>query len=215
MLRSYLTHAELIEREPQLSDYLRDDQINFNTIIDNAKSQLISEMKNRGKELRKLCATFTLTDATKSDEDEIERTRLFINVSAITDNATWVFEGTNDQSSESWTTILNSIQASELGEYTYTFDNTFKYYRLTKNGTVTYTAYLVERSFEQVHLYLALSLVYKSLENLTGDMYGNKAQFYMDLYFDSLETIVYSYDENLDGSVNEDELKQNRVMFRR
>lgn len=215
MLRSWLGHSDIIAREPSLEDYLRTDQIDFDTLISEAKQQLTIDVKNRNIELKKLCVTLSLTNATKSDCDYGERTRLVINASAVTDQITGVLEGTNDTSSESYTTVLNNIQFAEIGEHTYTFEDVYDYYKLTLTGTVTFTAYLVERSFELPHLYLSLSLIYRQLESLNGDIYGNKAQAYFDLYRESLHNAVYSYDYDESGTLDADEMEITRVRFSR
>jgi len=215
MLSSYITHSDIIKREPSLEDYLRTDQLDFESLISEAKQQLTIDVKNRNIELKKLCTTLSLTNATKSDIDYGERTRLVIKPTAVTNQITGVLQGTNDTTSESYTTILNDIQFAEIGEYTYTFEDVYDYYKLTLTGTVTFTAYLIERSFELPHLYLSLSLVFRQLESLNGDIYGNKAQMYFDLYRESLHNAVYSYDSDESGTLDADEMEITRVRFSR
>lgn len=217
MLRSSITTTDITNLEPSLADYYRSGQIDYATQILNARHIMEVDIKNRGKELRKLCPKLSLTDATKSDEDDIERTRLVITVSAITGTATWVLQGTNDESSETWTSITPSATLSKnaTGELTVTFYDTYKYYKLTKTGTVTYTAFLVERSFELPHTYLTIALIYKSNKALLSDIWDEKAKEYMTMYYEALDRTLFSYDDDLDGDADSDSLELNRVRFTR
>lgn len=217
MLRTSITTTDITNLEPALADFYRTSQTDYATQILNAKQQMEVDLKNRGRELRKLCPTFSLTDATKSDEDEIERTRLVLVITAVTNTATFVLQGTNDDSSETYTTIStnDTLSYTTTGTKTTTFSDTFKYYKLTKTGTVTYTAYLVERSFELPHIYLTIALIYKSLQALVSDMWEAKAEHYMTMYRDSIERTLFSYDEDLDGDADSDELEISRVRFTR
>lgn len=215
MIRTYLSHIDLIKQEPRLHDYLSDDQINYDLLIDQAKLILEQDVKNKGYKLRWLCTTLPLTDGTKSVLDKFERTRLVVNVSALTDEATFILSGTNDDSDETYTEILNGIGIAEKGIHEYSFSQTFNYYKLDATGTVTFTAFLVEKSFELVHLYLSLALVYKQLQALEGDMWNSKAEYYYQMYHHTLEALQFSYDLNEDGEIDEEETLLHRTTFRR
>ena len=217
MLKSYVVTADLLTFEPMLQDYYRTSQTDFSAILIDAQDILENDIKNRGLLLRNLCKTLPLTDTVKSSEDEIERTRLVINISAVTGTATFVFQGTNNESSETWITITtaDTMSYTTTGEKNTTFSDTYKYYKITKTGTVTYTASLIERSFDLPKTYLAIGLIFKSFQSLVSDVWEQKAQFYMDKYEESLNRIRYSYDYNEDGTADKEEQKLNRVTFTR
>lgn len=217
MLRTSITTTDITNLEPALADYYRTGQTDYATQILNAKQHMEVDLKNRGRELRKLCPVLSLTDATKSDEDEVERTRLDIIITAVTGTATFAFQGTNDDSSETWTTIStnDSLSYTTTGTKTTTFSDTYKYYKLTKTGTVTYTARLVERSFELPHKFLTIALIFKSLQALVSDMWEQKAEYYMDEYNKAMDRALFSYDDDLDGDADSDELEISRVRFTR
>lgn len=217
MLRSFITHSDILKVEPALTDYLRSDQSDFSGLVSQAKTFLEQEVKNRGLELKKLCTKLTLTDSTKSDKDHVERTRIVIDATSVSGSPTWVLQGTNDESNETWTTVLDGsdLTLSADGQVTKTFSDTYDYYKLTKTGTATYTAYLVETSWELPHIYLSLHLIYKQLEALEGDAWASKAEMYFERYQYVMNNVKYSYDADEDGTVYEDEMKNNRVMFRR
>lgn len=215
MLITKITHSDVIALESELDKYLSESEVNFDAKIAEAKKILEDLISHRSLLLRKICTPLTLTDATKSDEDEIERRRVVINTTALTDEATILFEGTNDSDNETWSTVKDDIVITEEGEYTFKINDTYKYYRLTASGTITYTAYLVETAWELPHLYKSLELIYHSLNALSGDVYLEKAMYYKDLFNESFQNAPYSYDADDDDDVDETDVEVNRVHFRR
>ena len=223
MLRTFIDNTDLIQEAPELQDYYRTGQSNWDTTIELARDRLEREIINRGKKLRLLTSKLSLTDDTKSSEDEIyQRTRLVIVTTAVTPTPTATFKGTNDESSETWTDIplyvnnaLSSISIGTTGTTTYTFRDVYKYYKLTWTGTITSTQYLVERSFELPHLFLSAHMAYKDLQRDVGGNFDDKAKYYWDMYVESLDNALYSYDVDDDGTAEADELEINRVMLRR
>ena len=206
MLITKITHSDIIALEGELDKYLRESEIDFTEKISEAKGILEDLISHRGLLLRKICTTLPLSDSPKSDEDEIERRRVVIETTALTDEATILFEGTDDASDETWTTIKSDIVITEIGEYTFKINDTYKYYRLTATGTITYTGYLVETSWELSHLYKSLELIYHSINALSGDVYSEKAMYYRDLFNSVFQNAPYSYDADDDGEVEHSEV---------
>ena len=222
MLESHINTTDLTNEEPVLADYYRSGQTTWGTVISQAQRKLEVLIKNRGLNLKWLCQRLSLTDATKSDEDEIERTRLVIIATAVTPTPTAVLQGTNDITSESWTTVTTyqngtetAISFTAAATKVYEFNVTFKYYKLTWTGTITATQYLVERSFELPHLYLSIAMAFKQLQSEGDDNYSDKAEHYLELFESSFDNALYSYDYDQDGKAEVSELKINRVMFTR
>lgn len=213
MLRAYIQTSDLTSFEPMLADYYRSGQSDWSAILTDSQDIMEQEIKNRGLLLRNLCKTLTLTDATLSDEDAIERTRLVITSTAGTYTPTAptiLVQGSNDGTT--FTTITTLTIASNTTTY-YTLSDTYKYYKLTKSGVLTYTAFLVERSFELPRTYLAISLALKSLQSQISDAWESKAQYYMDLYNQAMDRVQYSYDKDENGEVDSEEMKINQVTF--
>ena len=173
MHKSYLQTSDLTNIEPMLADYYRTSQTDYATMLIQANDVLEMELRNRRLKLKNLETTLTLTDATKSNADEVGRTRLVLVVSAVTGTATFALQGTDDTTSETWTdiTVSPTMSVTSTGTTYYKFYDTYDYYKLTKTGTVTYTAFLVERSFELVLAYLTISMIFRSLQALVSDMW--------------------------------------------
>lgn len=231
MIITKVTYADLLKYEPPI--VRRGDPSNtyvdeYEDFITKAKDVLTSDIKSMGYKLRLLCTPLTLSTS-KSIKDEIERTRLIVDVSANSGEVTLTLSGTNDESNETWdevgsivcgTDAEDDVEATgSLGEQTTTFEKIYKYYKLestpTTTGTITYTAYLVERSFELPLIYLSLYLIFASKSKIANDDYYNKTEQYKTLYENILKSNFFSYDSNEDGEADEDEYSYQTVRVRR
>lgn len=218
MLKATVTTADLTKYEPMLADYYRTNQTDWADVLVKAQEVLEADFKARGLLLRRLCKPLSLTDATKSEEDEVERTRLTFTLGGTVGTTTLVLQGTNDESSETWTTITtaDTLSYTTASEKTTTFSDTYKYYKLTKTGTATISSiYLVERSFELPKTYLAIAMAFKTLQSQIDGLWEQKSADYMDEYNKMIQTIHYSYDADDDGEVKTEEMKINRVTWTR
>ena len=95
----------------------------------------------------------------------------------------------------------------------------FKYYKIsssaTTTGTITYTAYLVERSFELPLIYLSLYLLFSSKSKVANDDYYVKIEQYKLLYENILKSNFFSYDSDEDGKADESEYSYKPTRIRR
>lgn len=224
MLRTYVTHSELLKYEPRIDDYLASDQNDYTDIIASAKEILTQDLKSNKLELKKLCVPLVLhtgaettSDTGVTKEDLIERRFLVLTISALSGTATFTFKGTNTQGGTPDNTI-KTVVITETGEYTYIFDEVYKYYSLDYSGTTscTYTAWLVEESFYLAHVYLSLNRIYQqNRHRINGNVWEVKAEYYNQLYETQMRNIVHSYDSDLDGDTDEGEMENIRVTFRR
>lgn len=211
-----ITTADLYALENSLSSFLYSDEVDLSSKIDEAKKILIADIKNNGKRIKWLNTPLSLeVDGTKSDEDEIERLRLVITTTSVTDTVTGVLSGTNDEADETWVEVLSDISIDEVGEYTYIFDKPYKYYKLVLTGTITATAELIETSWELPLKYCSLWRIYEALTFLVGDSYESKANMYKELYNLTFNNTIYSYDWDEDGTVDENEQQITRVQITR
>lgn len=223
MLKTYVTHADLLKFEPRVDDYLASDQDDFTDIIASAKEILTQDLKSNKLELKKLCTPLelqatvaaTTSNAGTKVEDEIERRFLVITVTAISGTATFTVLGTNSSSTEPDQAVLTKV-ITATGTYTELFDNVYKYYTIDYAGTTcTYKAELVEESFYLAHVYMSLNRVYQQMRHRVGSTWESKADYYMQLYEVMMKNIVHSYDEDLSGDVDKEETSNIRVTFHR
>lgn len=230
MIESSLDTARVNNYEAVLSDYYPgSSQSDWDTEISEALKELTQDVQDMGYNLRKLCKRLSLTSSTantytantstgtetgtKSAEDKINRRRLTVNASAVSGSGTVTFtlKGTDDDSSETYTTIT-TLAVTATGDTTTTFADVYKYYRLDITGftgitSITWTAYLIETTFEIPHLYKTLELIYRELVRIEGEVqWSDKTEMYENKYKDKLSTVKIWYDEDDGGVIGDTEL---------
>lgn len=221
MLRTYVTHAELLKYEPRIDDYLASDQNDYSDIIASAKEILTQDLKSNSLELKKICTPLVLHEGSETTTstgttyaDKIERRFLVLNVTAISGTATFTLKGTNESGNADQT--VKTVVITSTGEYTYIFDEVYSKYSIDYAGTsCTFTAELIEESFYLAHIYVSLNRIYQQNRHRIGSTWESKAEYYNQLYESQMRVIVHSYDSNLDGSIDEDENSNIRVTFHR
>jgi hypothetical protein len=225
MIESNLVIEDVIKREPSLEDYYSSRQTDWTNQFKDAFTELIEDVRNRNFNIRKLCKRLSLESSvtktavftgTKSSEDLLQRLRVCIEATSK-DDGTIIYDiqGTNDDSDETYTTI-KSIEVFNAGKTTSTLDQCYKFYRLNitdlgTSTTVTYSAYLVETSFERLHLYKTLEYIYGSLIALDQDTYTAKRDYYRAEYLDLLNSTNFAYDEDDDGEIEDIEKNRNNT----
>jgi len=214
MIESYLKHSDILKVEPSLDDYLRSDEIDLSDIINEAKSEMIDDIIDRGQQPRRLCKRLSLqTPVTKtsvftgkvSAEDYAGRRRLVIDVTAISGDAEFTLQGTDDESTYE---DIVSIPVSGEGQFTTKFDKTYKKYRLklTSVTSITYSAYLIETNYETAHRYKVLSMAFNKLRyRISDDNFNAKYREYEEIYQKKLDTMRFFYDRDDSGTITEDE----------
>jgi hypothetical protein len=225
MIETNLRHEDLIKNEPMLENYKHDNQVNYQESISTAYGLMVQDIKNQNIEIRRLCkklwlqetakTTTTAYNSAESKEDRVERLRWVIQVTALTTApAIFTLQGRNS-SSETWTSI-RTVQVEEKGNHKYlvleirpNIDlEIYKYYRIQKvdtTSTVTYKSYLVEMTYENLHLWRTLALIFENLTIKGEDIFRSKADKYMQIYMDYLVNNKYYYDEDDDGEISESE----------
>lgn len=224
MVETHINLERLLIYEPSIIDFQREDEIDAESvvseIIQSCKDKLISDIKKRGHDIRRLCkrlylqASVTKTEAytgVESDEDYAERLRWVVKVTSITGAVIFYLEGRNS-SSDSYTSLANTV-VNKNGTYTLLVNtedhDPYKFYRVRIGGdftTVTYESYMVESSFEMAHIYLSLWGFYNRIRyRISSDVFGQKANEYLKLYEYELDTLRYYYDRNDDGDISSSE----------
>lgn len=228
MIESYLTTTDINNREPDLINYYPNGETDWSDALADAWEEVTQDIRDMGWNVRKLCKRYSLqtsviktaafTGAVTSAEDYLQRLRLVVNVTAIATvrtgaSVTFKLEGTNDDG-VTYETVNSSISVTTTGNTTVVFTNCYKKYRLSVTAfititTITYSAYLVETSFERIHLYKTLEIIYRLLNRLNGDVYSEKEDKYTKMYEDKLNNTRFAYDEDDDEEINESESEEN------
>ena len=222
MIKSFLTQEMVIQGEPALDDYLRDDQVNFDDIRLEAYEDMVKDFVDMNLNMRKLCIPLSLktsgavteaTNGTITDEDYAQRNRLLIDVTALTGTAVFELQGTNDDGT-TYVTIkvinksgqtLSSIPVTEIGEYVYYSTGFYKKFRLNLlsiTTTVTFSAELYENLFTLIHRLKTRAKVYQSLMALQGDLWEGKFKQYKEDYKEALVSSRFYYDSNDDEEID-------------
>lgn len=224
MIETNLKHQDLINNEPMLENHLHDSQVDYQEAISTAYRLMVQDIKNQSIEIRRLCKKLWLQETSKtltaaagytaeSKEDRVERLRWVINVSALSSGpAIFQLQGRNS-SADSYTTI-NTVQVSEKGIHKFLVLeirpnielDIYKYYRVYKKDTsssVTFRSYLVEMTYENLHLWKTLALVFESLAMKGEDIFRSKADKYNDMYNYYLVNNKYYYDSDDDDEISE------------
>ncbi len=226
MLSSFVNTKYLTDLDPTIGDYIRTDdsvdgsgKLDASTYITKAFSQLMSDIVDRGKEVRLLCKKLALDTSvtktaaytgTKSEIDYAQRFRLVVDVTSVTGAASFTLQGTNDSSAETWTNIISlSVANGATGNSTSLFTDSYKYYRLNLDSigtSITYTAYLIEDHYEKPHAYYTLYLLFNRLRNMrSDDVFADKSSEYLNMYHQKVDSMRMYYDINDSGSITSDE----------
>ena len=226
MLKTFVTHARVVEFEPRIADYLATGQSDYSTIVEKAKEVLTQGLKMNALELKKLCIPLSLQASAaqttsftgaKSDVDVFERRIWYIDLTVQSGgDAVFTLEGTNDLTSETWTEITTQ-SISAVGEANVIFDDVYSYYRVNYAGTsATYSSDLYEESFYLAHAFKSLEMIYVTHQKMVGSIWGSKAQEYLELYDKQMKNIKFTYDYNASGTISEGEASRTyRASFKR
>lgn len=226
MIETNLQHADIINNEKMLGDYLQDTEVDFQESISTAYKLMVQDIKNQNIEIRRLCKKLWLQETAKtvtattynsdtSKEDRVERLRWVIQVASLSSGpAIFRLQGRNS-ASETWTSV-KTVQVVEAGIHKHMVLEIkpnvdleiYKFYRIQKidsTSTVTFKSYLVEMTYENLHLWRTLALIFENLAMNESDIYRSKADKYYQMYESYLVNNKYYYDEDDDGEISESE----------
>lgn len=199
-----ISDEDVFKYEPHLRRYLRGDQLSFEGIINHSYDEFLQMLRDKNLETKKLMTALSVTTS-ESDKDLIERRLFNIKVTDLTSEAVFTLYGSNDL--ETWTEIGN-YAIGEIGNHKFIINDVYYYYKIEVSGTVTYKSYLYETSFYFTQLFLSLSNIYNSLRALGNDLYENKQMEYRTKFEEYFAKVVFSYDTDLDGSIQDSETNQ-------
>ena len=241
MVESFVTQNLLVRSETAIGDYLETGQSNYANLWKEAFGDLLLDLDAMGLKIRQLCERLSLQisvtktaafNGSMSDEDFAQRMRLVIPVSAITGNAVFTLQGTDDGGT-TWADIemvsddgssgtTKTIDTEAVGDdaNSYFFTRLYKKYRLqlisiTSSKSVTYTGYLIEEIYTSLHRDRTRANIYRSLMATEGDIWTGKFEEYEIKYNKRLDDgrlrLDYTDDEEI--SEEEGESPTNTVRF--
>lgn len=229
MIESFLTQNLITRGETAVGDYLRTSQSDFSNIWKEMFADLLIDFDTMDLKIRQLCERLSLqTSVTKtaaftgtiSKQDYAQRMRLVIPVSAITGNAVFTLQGTDDSGSNyfdiemvaddgtSGTTHTISAIAIDNDSNSYVITRLYEKYRLkliSIGTTVTYTAYMIEEVYTTLHRDLTRRKIYETLMGEDRDLYMVKFEEYSDKYKARLAEGRFRVDYSDDGDISEAE----------
>lgn len=210
MVESFITANMISRGETAIDDYLETSQSNYANIRNESFADLLLDLDAMNLNTRQLCERLSLQtsvtqttslDGTKSKEDFAHRMRLVIPVSAITGNAVFTLQGTDDQGT-TYTAIelvsdngdsgtTKTISAIAIGDTanSYLIMKLYTKYRLqliSIGTTITYTAYMIEEIYTSLHRDKTRANIYRSLIKTDGDIWIEKQALYEDAYKNKL-----------------------------
>jgi len=205
MIKTFINSEDLYKKEPRLRDYISRDLISFDNIINDSLDVLIQDFKNRGKKIRLLGTVLALSSSV-STEDKSERSRLIIELTKYVTDLVYIFEGSNDDVNF---TYITSGTINEVSTLKVNISNFYKYYKLTVTGTSLYNSYLIEQSFDQAHIYKSLEQCFRSLQSRADSNWKDKAEQYQKMYEAEIDKLLFTYDEDEDGVIEEEDTNKN------
>jgi hypothetical protein len=181
-----------------------------------------------GKELKKICIPLYLAKETNSGSyegeaclDNVERLRLVIDAEC-TDDTHFRLKGSDTKDGAFIPIPLIDAEGAE--NYTISFSGiekktavivqAHKYYKISVEGETerTFTAYLIETTFELPVTFKSLEFIFKDLQAEQNSNFEGKSEYYRDIYNDAMANVVYSYDENEDGIADETEINNTKTI---
>lgn len=220
-INTYVNTAALAQFEPSIEDYYRTSQTSWDTQISVGLREVIQDLKNLNKKVKMFCTPYTLQAETTvstttigtatTTEEIVERMMFVVNATGA---GTWTLKGSNDGTTFYTVTTLTTALTTAL-TLNGLFNTPYKFYRIDYAGSSsTFSAYLVETSFYLAHVYKALHIIYMSLTNEAeaDSVFRFKSDYYHQQYMNQMNNMNASYDSDLSGSIDEDEISQLKVM---
>lgn len=234
MLLNFLVDSDLQAYYPDMVSFRRGGQVDYSDMIAKAHEVVIRDIINKGVNPRLLMVPIDLNrDATTDPNHQHLESwtlsasdvgyawkgkgregRFVITISDRTTGTGWDFllQGSNESdrpadASTYWTTIKTVVIVAANGEglTNYTFNDTYKWYRLkvTKTdavvGSVAFTAGVYETVFDNLIIYRALQMIASVWRTEPNDQWDMRYTEVKALYEDALNSIHFWIDSDEDG----------------
>jgi hypothetical protein len=229
MVESFLTQNLLTRGETAIGDYLRTSQSDYSNIWKETFADLLLDLDTMGLKIRQLCERLSLqTSVTKtaafngtiSSQDYAQRMRLVIPVSAVTGDAVFTLQGSDDSGTNYYdiqlvsddgtagTTVTISTAATGNSANSYVITRLYEKYRLkliSIGTTVTYTGYLIEEVYTTLHRDITRRKIYETLMAQDRDLYMIKFEEYAEKYNNRLAEARLRVDYTDDDFISKEE----------
>lgn len=229
MVESFVTQNMVVRGETAIGDYLETGQSDYSNIWKESFSDLLLDLDSMDLDTRQLCERLSLQisvtktaafNGTISSEDYAHRMRLVIPVSAITGDAVFTLQGSDDDGTTwtaiqlisddgtSGTTVTISTAATGDSANSYSITRLYKKYRLqliSIGTTVTYIGYMVEELYTALHRDKTRANIYRSLMATDGDIWAGKYEEYEMRYNKRLSEGRFRVDYTDDGEISKTE----------
>ena len=231
MVESFLTANMVSRGETAIEDYLQTGQSNYANIRKESFADLLLDLDAANLDTRQLCERLSLQtsvtqtaalNGAKSKEDFAHRMRLVVPVSAITGDAIFTLQGTDDGGAnyvdiemvadDGTSGTTHTISTAAIGDdaNSYLTTRLYKNYRLqliSIGTTVTYTGYMIEEIYTVLHRDKTRANIYRSLKATEDDIWNNKSDSYELMYRDRLATgrlrVDYTDDQEISRTEGE------------
>lgn len=217
MIKTILDYDALyLEKyEPSLKSLRETEQIDYNDRIKAAKDIFLADIKNRGKEIKKINIPIEFCNGeitageliTNYYPDKTERTRFVVELSSTIGDNSFTLIGKNGKSEK----IVANIAVSVIGTYINEIEQIMEEYKLKYIGDgCNAKVYLIERCFDFVHLYKTLEIIFMSFASRNNSNWMEKSNYYGARYSEEMSNIIYSYDFNGDYIISAGEVVNNK-----
>lgn len=231
MLRNFIVDDDLVPYDPLIREYQRTTQSDFSTQISQAFDILLDDMRNRGRDVRKLGIPLDLkrdrTSTAKQNrltfstetgakdwtgvKGETGFRRLVVNATAFSGTELVVkIQGSDDLDATKtveptyWEDIT-SLSVKAAGEVNVVFQHEYRWYRISTTftgTTVTFSASLWECTVDHLVIHQALFIIYRSLLKTPKDRYESLADMHLQEYVATIESAKFMEDKDDDQLVD-------------
>lgn len=219
MIENNLLEETLIKTEPIVNELKFKSQLTYKDLINESFRVFIDDLKTLGYLVRKLSKRlylFPLNEITTISngeiiEDRLERLNLVIRVENISDIQTFDVYGSDSEDMNN-KKIIYQFSVTQTGTHKVNIlidgeNGAFRYYQLFKTslGICKFESYLIETTFDLLHKWLTLAMIFESQTNSNNDIYEQKAIYYRELYEKKLGQARFTYDEDDSGEIDQSE----------
>jgi hypothetical protein len=221
MIRNYTTDSDLQSYVPNLTNLLWNGQTDFSAQKQSAEIEVMNDFIKRNYKaiylrndlmLRNSGTAITSTTSEDlSDEDTITRMRFVVDCKTFTgtQGKTITLYGSND-SGDTYVSI-DSLTITETGISSLVITEFYKCYKVTAtvpDGSIDYSAYMTETSYDLLHIFKQLVIILTPLVKDENSTYGLLLAEFKRKYENEWTQLKVYYDSSESGDL--DNLTVNR-----
>jgi hypothetical protein len=221
-LKNYCTLTDLKSYFPEIEDFLHTGETNFDKFKDGATLKVITDIKNKGYDLRQLQTPLNLlddtliaSDVTEADEDSANRMRLVYNVIAYTGVNSFTLQGANENNDDTDWNDIETVTVTTTGESSLVFSEAYKYYRIsyTIGTSLEIKINLVETNYDILFCFKQLEMILLNAHKKSGEQaWWDKMLYFREEYNENLGSMVISIDEDDSGEITSGEKASTNIV---